>query len=152
MKNRKLYNQNYIYKSSELRVCVDSVSDGRMSGRVYSMRLSNPIEFSDINDFILKVEDVLDAQNYPQAFQTKRIFKESSSAASPYVSDDSSKLLDEKTVSEVQGKLTTFSVLITSRLNTSWQGFIDKLDGSEKQAFNSDLQFIQLLGDISSKL
>ena len=152
MKKTKLYNQNYVYKSSELRVCVDFVSDGRMSGKVYSMRLSNPIEFSDVNDFILKIEDVLDAQNYPQAFQAKRIFQETPSTATPCVSDDSSERLDEKTVNEMRGKLTTFSVLVTSRLNTSWQGVIDKLDGSDKLAFNSDLQFIQLLSDISSKL
>ena len=152
MKKTKLYNQNYIYKSSELRVCVDSVADGRMSGRVYSMRLSNPIEFSDINDFLLKIESVMDTQNYPQAFQAKRMFKDAPSVSSPYVSDDSSELLDEKTVNEMNGRLTTFSVLITSRLNTSWQGFIDKLDGSDKLAFNSDLQFIQMLSDISSKL
>ena len=152
MKSRKLYNQNHIYKSSELRVCVDSAANGSMSGKVYSMRLSSPIEFSDINDFILKVEAVLDAQNYPQAFQTKRMFKEVPVTTSPHVSDDSSELLDEKTVDETSGKLTTFSVLITSRLNTSWQGFIDKLDGSDKLAFNSGLQFLQLLSEISTKL
>jgi len=152
MKNRKMYNQNYIYKSSGLRVCVDSVEEGRMSGKVYSMRLSSPIEFSDINDFILKVEGVLDAQNYPQAFQTKRMFKETPAASSPYISNDSSELLDEKTVNETSGKLMTFSVLITSRLNTSWQGLIDRLDGSDKLAFNSDLQFIQQISEIVSKL
>ena len=62
------------HNSAALRVCVDRAEQGRISGRVFGQRLVRPIVFTDIGDLLLQVEAVLDAQNFPQAFQRVRTF------------------------------------------------------------------------------
>ncbi|MCL1906035.1 MAG: hypothetical protein FWG06_03390, partial [Clostridiales bacterium] len=58
--------------NSSLRICVDSVAHGQASGRVYGQRLEEPLLFSDIGDLLIKIDDLLNVQDYPRAFQRKR--------------------------------------------------------------------------------
>ena len=62
------------YQSSALRVCVDALDGGRVRGRIVSQRLSDELPFSDVNDFITKMDALLDVQVYPQAFRSIRTF------------------------------------------------------------------------------
>ena len=55
--------------SSALRVCVDHAGGGYLSGLVYSQRVTEPIPFTDIGNLLLRLDEVLEAQNFPQAFQ-----------------------------------------------------------------------------------
>ena len=60
--------------SSALRVCVDHAGGGYLSGLVYSQRVTEPIPFTDIGNLLLRLDEVLEAQNFPQAFQRSRSF------------------------------------------------------------------------------
>ena len=62
--------------SAALRVCVDQSDNGRISGKVYSQRLTRPMAFSDMGSLILRLDEVLEKQNFPQAFQHSRSFRE----------------------------------------------------------------------------
>ena len=62
--------------SAFLRVCVDQSDGSRISGRVYSQRLTHPMAFSDIGSLVLRLDEVLEKQNFPQAFQRSRTFRE----------------------------------------------------------------------------
>lgn len=65
---------NMNHYDAAIRICVDQVTDGRICGRAVSRRLLRPFSFSDIGGLLLQLEEVLDAQNFPQAFERTRTF------------------------------------------------------------------------------
>ena len=105
--------------SAFLRVCVDQSDGSRISGRVYSQRLTHPMAFSDIGSLVLRLDEVLEKQNFPQAFQRSRTFRE-------------------------REILSTFTLYVISRRNASWQGWVDWMDGSPRQQFASALELIRM--------
>ena len=129
--------------SAVLRVCVDRSDNGRISGMVYSQRLTRPMAFSDMGSLILRLDDVLEKQNFPQAFQHSRTFREHESHV-PAAADPSEGIpLDE--VEGSAGSLATFTLCVISRRNASWQGWVDWMDGSPRQQFASALELIRMV-------
>ena len=131
------------YQNASLRVCVDDSANGVFRGRIVGKRLKDAISFSDINDFITQVDALLDIQKYPQAFQRIRSFTERDLPDVPAV------LTPEELhnhVSDVKcGDAATFALLILSRQNASWQGYISWISGGSKQAFSSTLELLRLI-------
>lgn len=128
--------------SSFLRVCVDQADGSRISGTVYSQRLTRPMAFSDMGSLILRLDEVLEKQNFPQAFQRSRTFREHESHVPAAGDPDEGIPLAE--VESAQGALATFTLCILSRRNASWQGWVDWMDGSPRQQFASALELIRL--------
>lgn len=129
--------------NTAFRVCVDSVEQGCLNGTVYSRQISQPIPFSDTADLMLKVEEVLDAWNFPMAFQRARIFVPRENSETVAVQDPGEGLSAE-TVANAKGAVSTFVVRVLSRKNSTWQGTVDWLDGSPPRSFASDLEFLRL--------
>ena len=50
----KLNHQNGL-----IRVCVDDIAGNRVSGRVYSQRLTSPMAFLDLGGLLLQLEELL---------------------------------------------------------------------------------------------
>ena len=128
--------------SAFLRVCVDQSDGSRISGRVYSQRLTHPMAFSDIGSLVLRLDEVLEKQNFPQAFQRSRTFREREIHV-PAAGDPEEGI----TLCEVEGAsgaLATFTLCILSRRNASWQGWVDWMDGSPRQQFASALELIRM--------
>lgn len=132
------------YQQSALRVCLDSAEDGAFRGRILSLRLSAPINFFDITDFISQVDALLDVQKFPQAFQRIRSFTDKNSPHVPAVLSKED-MLSSEDVQAALGSAATFMLQIFSRQNASWQGAIDWLDGSERQRFSSTLELLKLV-------
>jgi hypothetical protein len=137
--------------NSALRICVDCITHGQINGRVYGQRLARPLIFGDIGDMLLQIDDVLNAQNYPRAFQRKRRFGMEDNAAAPPLKEISGDLMSKDAVEASRGEIFTFSVNIIARQNTSWQGYIDWLDGSRLIDFRSALEFIRIVSDVLKK-
>ena len=124
------------YQAAALRVCLD---DRNFSGRIVGQRVSKPIYFSDINDFMVQVDALLDVQKFPRAFQKIRSFTEKEQPEVPAVL--SQEQLRESGADELQwGKYATFTLLIRTRQSASWQGQVDWLDGQPPQPFESTLE------------
>ena len=123
----KLNHQNGL-----IRVCVDDIAGNRVSGRVYSQRLTSPME------------ELLEAQNFPQAFQRIRTF---SPDKLPERSDGvlPEGAMSPEEVSAASGKRATFILHVLTRQNATWQGTVDWLCGGEPDAFSSDLEFLKLV-------
>lgn len=134
------------YQTSALRVCVDAVENGRISGRIVGQRLSESLPFSDVSDFIAKVDVLLDMQVYPQAFRKLRSFTAKEQPHVPAAMTESDMMADAD-VEAAHGKLSTFRVQIFTRQNADWQGRIDWLDDSPAAMFDSTLEFIKLTAD-----
>ena len=134
------------YQTSALRVCVDAAENGRISGRVVGQRLTESLPFSDFNDFIEKIDALLDLQVYPKAFRSLRTFTLKERPHVPAAMTESDMMATED-VENAQGALLTFRLQIFTRQNADWQGRIDWLDGSEGDMFDSTLSFIKLTAD-----
>jgi hypothetical protein len=144
------------YENSKFRVCVDGVENSVVNGRVFSRRLKEALVFPDLNSLVLRLDALMDEQNYPQAFQRKRSFRQLAptppkapkNAASGLRNDaDDRPYLDEKTVEAAAGGKATFVLQVVSRQNTNWQGYVDLLDGAGKREFESELGFLELIND-----
>lgn len=132
------------YHEAALWVCVDRSEDRRFCGRVLGRRLKEPMPFADFNEFVKKVDALLDIQAFPQAYQQLRTFgiKEQLSVPAVLSKED---LQDTQTVEEYRGEIMTFSLLIVSRQNACWQGRVDWLDETEPQVFRSALELLRFL-------
>ena len=142
----EIFNQN----DTAFRVCVDGVRDGRMSGSVYSRQLSGPIAFSDCGDLVLKLEDVMDVRNFPQAFQRTRRFAPRENTV-PAAVEDLDDGIPAGTVAAARGRVATFMLQVLSRRNSTWQGAVDWLDGKPPEPFCSDLEFLRLMEEWLSR-
>jgi hypothetical protein len=134
-----------------LKVAVDENEEGRIAGCVYSQRLKQPIVFMDTKDLLLRIESLLDEQDFPRAFQRKRTFDSKGAIlahdGTEAVRDDNGDYMDEESVQHAEGKQLTFSLNILTRQNTSWQGYLDWLDGSERISFDSDLELLSMINE-----
>jgi len=133
-----------------MKVAVNDVEDGRIAGAVYSRRLKEPIRFRDAADMLLQIERLLDQQDFPRAFQKKRSFvkstkKDKGNTFGKKDEEDDEGYMDEETVEQAEGEVSTFVMNVITRQNTSWQGYLDWLDGSPKIAYNSVLELLSLI-------
>lgn len=131
------------YENASLRVCVDDAANGMFRGRIVGKRLNAAISFSDINDFILQVDALLDMQRFPQAFQRIRSFTEKALPNVPAVLTSAE--LNTPSIENEHGKAATCILLISSRQNASWQGTVEWMDSQVKQTFSSTLELLRLL-------
>jgi len=131
------------YNNAMLRICVDEDHSGTIVGQ----RLLEPIPFSDFVDLVLKIESVLDGQDFPRAFQRKRQFQKAPSAPVAFARNES-EMMPEEEVSATFGRVATFIVQIITRQNTSWQGAIFSADKTNRKAFQSDLEFLALVDSV----
>lgn len=130
---------------SALRVCVDHATPGHIAGQVYSARLTAPIEFSDLGALLLRLDQVLDAQNFPQAFQKGRSFSAKESRVP--AADSPEHGMPQAEVETHRGDHATFVLYILSRRSSSWQGTVNWLDGEKPQEFSSALELMKLIED-----
>lgn len=131
-------------QASALHVCVNSTYGSGFCGRITGPRLNAPLFFTDINNFIVQVDALLDIQQFPQAFQRIRSFTSKEQPSVPAVltmEEMNSHTADEA----LTDNGTAFLLYIFSRQNASWQGAVDWMDGSDRQLFSSTLEFMRLI-------
>ena len=132
------------HNNSVLRICVDRTADHSIGGRILSRRLTAPLSFSDLSDLVLQMEAVFEHQNFPQAYQRMRTFLRSEKEASVAAADPAHGM-SEAAVRDGCGAIATFEVTVVSRRNSTWQGFVNWLDGSDSLDFASYLELMHLI-------
>lgn len=133
---------NLIAPYAALRVCVNKSEGGRLTGLVYSQRLTAPLAFDDVGFLLLRLDEVMDRQNFPQAYQQARTFGARQSAVP--AADEPEHGLSAEAVAAARGGVGTFLLYITARRNSTWQGTVDWLDGT-RQEFTSALELLALI-------
>lgn len=134
-----------------LRVCVDELWEGGIRGQVVSRRLTAPMAFSDVGHLLLQLEEVFDRQNFPQAFERKRTFTDEHHSDSLLpLAADLEHGMDPQLVAQAAGKVSTFDLYVITRRNTTWQGFVDWLDGRPRSHYKSVLELLKLLDPLLS--
>ena len=116
-------------------VCIDSYEDGVLDGRLYHPQLHSGEQFHSAIHFLRKMERLLDAAKFPQAFSTPRAFGGNAAGKGGAAAGT-----DRKT-----GKAATFTVRVIFRQNASWQGSVAWLEGGSEQRFRSVLELLLLM-------
>lgn len=114
-------------------VCVDSYENGVPVGRFYNPYCKGET-FQSLTQFLLKMEDLLDGMQLPQAFNAVRAF-----GPPPERTEEPP---DE---GRQAGKRATFAVRVLFRQNASWQGSVTWLEGRREESFRSVLELILLM-------
>lgn len=116
-------------------VCVDSYENQVLAGRFYNPYYPEGVRFHSVMEFLLKMEEMLDEMNFPQAFSDVRTF-----AKAPAM------IPRETYDGKIQkGELATFALKVLFRQNTSWQGSVSWLEGGREETFRSVLELLFLL-------
>ena len=100
-------------------VCVDSVENGRASGRFYHNGLGNEHTFRSLDRFLLDMDRILD-EHEPTALE------------------------DNDTRIWYTGKIATFKLRVIFRQNGSWQGSVMWLETRHEEKFRSALELLSI--------
>ncbi len=126
------------YILNKIHVCVDRKDSKVFSGRVFH-GASNLVEpFSGVDQLLLIMESLLDAQNYPAASTESRYFGKQRAR-----SMDSEK--EESMNNKEKGEKATFIVQVQYRQNATWQGRVTWVEKDMERPFRSALELIKLL-------
>lgn len=130
------------FPPNAFRVCVDS-RENDIRGLVYSPLEEHPISYNGLNELMLKMDKVFDSKGYPQAFQEKRSFLRQIPRQSSY--HGVPKVLPEaQDIFKKEGKFFTVDVVVESRRNTSWQGYMQNTDGTKIGEFKGDIELLEM--------
>ena len=122
-------------------VCIDSYENQVPVGHFYNPYYPEGVHFYGVMDFLLKMEEMLDQMNFPQAFSGIRTFSKPMTV-----------VVKESHEGKIQkGKLATFALKVLFRQNTSWQGSIRWLEGEHEESFRSVLELLILIDSAISK-
>lgn len=137
----------------DFRVCIDRIADGLTYGSVYSRCLNAPMPFTDLGRLLLRLDEVMDVRNFPQAFLKMRMFhqlepdvKPVSEYALKYAAVEPGEEMSLDAVAAAYGEALTFSIHIVSRRSASWQGQLNYLDGVPLP-FESTLELLRMLNE-----
>lgn len=115
-------------------VCIDSYENGVLSGRFYNPYLEAGREFQSLTQFLLEMEQALDAMEFPKSFTAARSFEPAPAFRAQVPGAEFH-----------TGRLATFAVRVIFRQNASWQGSVLWLEGEREQSFRSALELIFLM-------
>lgn len=118
-----------------IMIYVDSCIDGNPAGRFHIAADSQSRTFRSMSQLILRINEWLDQENFPQAFSKLRKFRDPGDAALS-VSPESC---------QIKGEIATFVVRILFRQNASWQGSIKWVDTNQEEYFRSVLELMVLM-------
>lgn len=123
-------------------IYVDSYRNAIPTGSIYHPATEESEPFDSLMQMLLKLEQFLNSENAPQAFNQIRSF---SVPELPLFSETPLPL-------PRNGQLATFSLQIMYRRGASWQGSSSWLEGKQTQCFRSVLELLHLIhGSLNSR-
>lgn len=120
-------------------VCIDSCTDGVLSGRFYNPFQPEGRAFHGLSQFLIEMDRVLDDMDFPRAANQLRLFSK----------DPPTEVVLPEAM-EKTGRQATFAIRILFRQNASWQGSVKWLEGKQEQSFRSALELIFLMNSALS--
>lgn len=120
-----------------INICIDSVDDGEMTGKIYHCYSEEAIAFSNIIRMIETVEEFFDCLQFPQAATQTRSFHRKESVQG--------QKLEQEQILQMRGQKGTFLLNVKYRQNSSWQGSVTWVDEQREQYFRSALELLKLI-------
>lgn len=132
-----------------VNICIDHVSDGEYSGRMYHRYAKEAIPFQESGQMIAILDRFFDDINYPEASTRFRSFqKKKRSEPDLFSIQERRELPQVMTVEEVlkpHGGEATFILHVQFRQNSTWQGRLAWMEEEDEESFCSVLEFLKLL-------
>ena len=116
-------------------IYVDSYDDGIPTGSFHLASDAQAQPFGSLSQLLLKINDSMDRENFPQAFSELRKFQRP--VARLVASTDGP--------GQKKGQMATFILRILFRQNASWQGSVTWVEGNQEEYFRSVLELIALM-------
>ena len=122
------------------RICIDHGKKDIL-GTAFSTLSNQAIPFYGLGELLVKMDAIFDKQGYPQSFQDKRSFEKEKKVQNRYNGLPRYRMKPE-TIREKKGEEGTIDVMVTTRKNTSWQGYLLDLEGNTIQSFSGELSLM----------
>ncbi|MFT4106806.1 MAG: hypothetical protein QM657_13695 [Lacrimispora sp.] len=116
-------------------IAVDECSDWRMNGILFHERVSG-ICFGSVQELILNIDQILDDVGSPKQTLQMRCFP-------GIIPSDFT--VNRYSGEPRKGNAETFTVCIQYRYHAGWQGTVSWRNGEKREAFESELQLLQLI-------
>lgn len=148
-----------------VNICIDANCKGELTGRFYNKYSRGPVLFGDVNDLLIRMDQLMDRIDFPQASMRNRKFACKSKGSLPAgniagnlqpgqgrrdrrcVRDDR-RDAEVKTTDEIlneMGRRATFLVNVQYRQNATWQGKVLWAETGESCHFRSALELLKLM-------
>ncbi len=116
-------------------VKIYSYDDKNMQGVIHNPFYGEGLVFTNLTQFLLIMEQIMDDLKFPQAAVQSHRFKTGKKTPEP--------LTQEPHTS--QNVLATFKVKVLFRQSASWQGTLSWVEGRQESSFRSALELIKLM-------
>ncbi len=134
-----------------VRVCVDERENEYFFGQVYHQELKEPETFYDINEMVLKIDEVFDLVKYPEASTKHRTFGRPQGRKIQISDEAEQEMEDNIQEKERAGKKATFIVKVQYRQNATWQGQVVWVEKNQTKQFRSALELIKLIDNATEE-
>lgn len=128
-----------------IHLCLDAYDDKQFIGKAYNPTVKEPIEFKDINEFFLQIDELFDRNGNPMSGSVKRQFKGVSKRQGSYQRRPPL-VCDYETLLGYQGKALTLDFVVLTRHSVTWQGYV--FDQNETYAFKDVLDIYRIINKI----
>jgi len=126
-------------------ICIDKIDRDIATGRIFSYYNTEPVLFSSIDQIFLILEHFFDDIDFPQASTQMRGFTEKKAAIPDMIPTKSGKIVSWQELTDQHGSIATFFLHVKYRQNSSWQGNLKWVEKNKTRAFQSDLEFMDLI-------
>ncbi len=132
------------YTPNFINICIDSINDGELSGRIYHCYSKEPRRFANILQLLEISDDFFNKLQFPQASTNARTFILNQTSESIELT----KVLSPEKVAENRGEKGTFFLNVQYRQNSSWQGIVNWIEGNITYHFLSVLELLKILSNV----
>ena len=126
-----------------ISICIDSIVDGEMSGKIYHCYSKEPVAFSNIIRMIEAAEAFFDRIRFPEESTQMRSFEKKEPMQEP----KPEKVCMPEEILTKHGVAGTFLLNVRYRQNSSWQGELQWIEGNITYQFASVLELIKILNN-----
>lgn len=135
-----------LFSPNLVNVCIDTLENGEIRGRMYHYYGEQPVRFESILQLLKQMEALFDGIAFPQASTRSRSFRKQSAAEVPYnIEKRPERRTDEEQLTGQRGRLATLLIQVGYRQNSTWEGEALWLEQNEKKEFRNELELLQLL-------
>ena len=118
-----------------VKIYIDSYDNKIPVGRFHIAAEEDSHPFHGMIQMLLKINHILDRENFPQSFSELRKFQMPTKDF----------LAQSAQMNQTRGEVATFSLRILFRQNASWQGSVTWIEGNQEEYFRSVLELISLM-------
>ncbi len=135
--------QWYIGAPNGVVLCVDSASEGELSGSFYHSYSREAVPFSGIGQMTLRMEKLYDYLRFPFPGTNDRSFGPEKHLTR--LTQERKRIMTDDELLSKHGDIGTFIVRVQHRQNSSWQGRITWMEEDRTVQFRSVWEMIKLI-------